>query len=269
MEVAAENVAEGVTICAFVGPSKHDGFDVDGGWHESLPAEGFTESATFGYILNNGGSSPAGMASYCKKLTPASDSFSGTKFSATSSRSSAFPVAVNPTSSPTSDTTSILYAGSTCPDDIKLIHIDGTTAFPSGFDDSIAAVEIISQNTTAADVQLRQAWNGSVDSYFYMYRKSTFGRTCYEDNNLPPDESIDTITLHCNILSPKAYLTICLQDTNGDILTQDDKGTVPKCCHSALPDDTPTVCYTVEISCVTECGTGYESPTRHLRGLSV
>ena len=70
MEVAAENVAEGVTICAFVGPSKNSGYGVDGGWHESLPAEGFTESATFGYILNNGGSSPAGMASYCKKLVP-------------------------------------------------------------------------------------------------------------------------------------------------------------------------------------------------------
>ena len=66
-----------------------------------------------------------------------------------------------------------------------------------------------------------------------------------------------TITIQCAVTKPFALLEICIADDiknekltwNGD----EENATVPKCCHPSFPPETPVICYTVEIRCVTEC----------------
>ena len=67
---------------------------------------------------------------------------------------------------------------------------------------------------------------------------------------------VDTITITCNYLTPLAYLHICLvDDLSNGVLSAGDDATIPKCCHQKqeVPSDTPTVCYSLEISCVSLC----------------
>ena len=67
----------------------------------------------------------------------------------------------------------------------------------------------------------------------------------------------DKITIQCAVSVPYAILEICIaDDIKNEKLTwnaDEENGTVPKCCHPSFPPETPVVCYTVEIKCVTEC----------------
>lgn len=141
--------------------------------------------------------------------------------------------------------------------DIKLNALHGPVEYPPG------AVTIVSQDTKTVTVELSQAWVGTVDKYFYQYRTNAFSPTCFEKDAQEPNTVVDTITIQCEVTNPVATLELCIQDTTGSLLDYDAAvwGSVPKCCHSDAPLDTPTVCYMLEI----DCGNNTE---RSLRGIA-
>jgi hypothetical protein len=76
----------------------------------------------------------------------------------------------------------------------------------------------------------------------------------------------DTITIQCNVMSPYAYLEICVaDDIEHGLLSGDDNAEVPKCCHPTFPPETPVVCYSVEISCDIDAENA-TTQQRHLGG---
>jgi len=147
---------------------------------------------------------------------------------------------------------------SSCPNDIKLVSTVGATKYQdrSANPDVYPAVKIVSQDTSTVSVNLTQAWASStINNYFYEYNEDTFDTKCYEKVDLQGQGTfIDSITIQCAEAVSYASLRICLQDATGELLGPDDNATVPKCCHSDAPKETPTVCYNLEISCVPQCG---------------
>merc|ERR1711862_765750 len=86
------------------------------------------------------------------------------------------------------------------------------------------------------------------------YRPDTFDEKCCEETSVMEGTVFDTVTIQCNLYKPYALLEICLvDDLDNKLLTLEDNATVPKCCHPTFPPETPTVCYTIKINCVTEC----------------
>ena len=155
-----------------------------------------------------------------------------------------------------------------CPGDIKLVRTHGVTGFPA----ENAGIRIKSQGTTTVKVELDQLWTSgntaTIDSIFYNYKTSLFSEECFEKQNVVGGETTnsiyDTIDITCNVLMPIAYLEICVAD-NGGALTAQDNATIPKCCQSEFPPQTPKVCYHFEINCKTEC-VDEVTLQRHLRG---
>lgn len=162
-----------------------------------------------------------------------------------------------------------------CQNDLELLAQVGQKEI-----DINRVVTIVSQDTSTVKVALRQAWsNGNllpsdheyesndndyyyfeeadippIDHIFYSFRHNTFDEKCYEETKVMEDTIFDTVTIHCNALTPYAKLEICLvDDLQNELLTVEDNATVPKCCHSESPPETPTVCYTIKISCDSEC----------------
>ena len=137
-----------------------------------------------------------------------------------------------------------------CPEDIVLLRKMGSTDFPVN-----EAVKIVRQETETVTVELNQAWTSTtaIDQIYISYKDTIFDRHCFEQNNVE-NGVYDSVTIMCNILSPKAYLEICVvDDLANEVLTVNDRATVPKCCHSEFAKDTPVVCYSLEINCFTEC----------------
>jgi len=148
----------------------------------------------------------------------------------------------------------------TCPADVKLIATRGSKDI-----DLERVVRIVSQDTSTVQVALNQGWEQEVsggnanaiptiDHVFYSYRTDIFDVNCYEETSVMENKRIDTVTIQCNVNKPFALLEICVVDdiTNGLLSVQDD-ATIPKCCHPTFPPNTPTVCYTIAVNCVTEC----------------
>jgi len=148
----------------------------------------------------------------------------------------------------------------TCPADVKLIATHGSKDI-----DLERVVRIVSQDTSTVQVALNQGWEHEVsggnanaiptiDHIFYSYRTNIFDENCYEETSVMENKRIDTVTIQCNVNKPFALLKICVVDdiTNGLLSVQDD-ATIPKCCHPTFPPNTPTVCYTIAVNCVTEC----------------
>mmetsp|Transcript_54625 Transcript_54625/g.61988 ORF Transcript_54625/g.61988 Transcript_54625/m.61988 type:complete len:450 (-) Transcript_54625:213-1562(-) len=138
-----------------------------------------------------------------------------------------------------------------CPEDVTLIRTIGSTEFPVD-----KAVKIINQDTNTVTVELNQAWTSSstIDQIYTSFKDSPFDRQCLETNNV--DEGLyDTVTITCNFMSPIAYLEICVvDDLSHDVLSMnDDQATIPKCCQPEVAPETPIVCYSLKINCVTEC----------------
>jgi len=148
----------------------------------------------------------------------------------------------------------------TCPEDVKLKNSKGLTPFPS---DISSAVKILSQDRSTVTVQLIQSFNiqspgSNIDQIFYQFKDSRYSLQCYEEMNVDSlNVYAEEVTIQCNIMTPYAYLEICLVD---DVLKNfldesNDNAQVPKCCHHD-PDgssDKSTVCYSLEISCKTKC----------------
>jgi hypothetical protein len=142
--------------------------------------------------------------------------------------------------------------GGSCPDDVKLVKQHGITSFP---EDTTPAVKISSQDTSTVTVQLQQAWTSStmIDYIFYEYKEDKFNSKCYEKSEVKFGEVYDTITIQCNIMTPIAFLQICVADNiTKEFLQLEDNGTIPKCCHSEQPE-IPAVCYDLQINCEPEC----------------
>jgi hypothetical protein len=142
-----------------------------------------------------------------------------------------------------------------CEKDLELISKQGQTDI-----DLTRVVKIVSQDSSTVKVSLNQGWDQlgdediPIDHIFYSFRPSTFDDKCYEETNIKEGTIFDTVTISCNVLTPYAKLEICLvDDLENELLTVEDDATVPKCCHPNFPPNTPTVCYTIKISCVTEC----------------
>jgi len=152
----------------------------------------------------------------------------------------------------------------TCPDDVKLILQQGITPFP---EDS-TAVKIVSQDISTVTVKLEQAWTSTViDSIYYEYKEDLFDSKCYEEVSVERDVTYATITIQCNVLTPTAHLHICVaDDITKEFLQLMDDAIIPKCCHSTTPEDTPVVCYTIQINCETECVEATTSRRNLLRG---
>jgi hypothetical protein len=144
-----------------------------------------------------------------------------------------------------------------CPEDILLLRKIGVTDYPTN-----EAVKIVSQDKGTVKVELNQAWaaDGTIDSIFAYYRETVFDKRCYETAEVEAGD-FETIEIYCNVFSPKAQLEICVADTSLDV---GDNAEVPKCCEPSFPPNTPVVCYTLEINCVSECID--ESQQRQLRG---
>jgi len=150
-----------------------------------------------------------------------------------------------------------------CPEDVTLIRKVGSTEFPVD-----NAVKIISQDTKTVTVELKQAWttSSSIDQIYTSFKDSPYDRHCFETNNV--DEGLyDTVTITCNFFSPKAYLEICVVDdlTHAVLSMNDDQATIPKCCQAKVKPETPIVCYSLEINCVTECMEETQQRQRQLK----
>jgi len=163
----------------------------------------------------------------------------------------------------------------TCPEDVTLVTTVGETDWPTAAGGgNKPVVEIISQDTSTVTVTLNQEWTSieqqSVESIFYSYKPSIWGQKCYEEQRVVGQSSFDTVTIQCNVLTPYAFLQICVaDDASNGILSGLDNATIPKCCQSEEENDTPTVCYTVEIRCASLCiEASEESRMLRLRGSS-
>jgi hypothetical protein len=148
----------------------------------------------------------------------------------------------------------------TCPEDLELVAHKGQTDI-----DLDRVVKIVSQDTSTVKVSLNQGWDRSsgdnnnednvpVDHIYYSFRPDTFDEKCYEETSVMEDTAFDTVTIQCHVYKPYALLEICVvDDLKNGLLTVEDDANVPKCCHPTFQPETPTVCYTIKINCVTEC----------------
>lgn len=150
-----------------------------------------------------------------------------------------------------------LFFEPACPEDVTLIHRQGETEIDLG-----RAVKIVSQDRSTVTVALTQGWDPVVedledepiDHIFYSYRSDHFNEVCYEEQAIKTDERFATIEIQCSVTKPYALLELCVADNlEHGFLTSEDNATVPKCCEPSFPPETPTVCYTIEIKCVSEC----------------
>jgi len=202
----------------------------------------------------------------------------------------------NPTASPTASPTAATLSptkgiseGNTkqpspivlpdCPEDVILLNHKGETEI-----DLDRVVKVVSQDRSTVTVALNQGWDPVVedlyvnnndyyyhsedepiDHIFYSYRSGHFNEVCYEEQAVKTDEEFATIEITCSVTKPYALLELCVADNlEHGFLTSEDNATVPKCCEPSFPPETPTVCYTIEIKCVSEC-LDDATPTR--RGL--
>ncbi|VEU35157.1 unnamed protein product [Pseudo-nitzschia multistriata] len=146
---------------------------------------------------------------------------------------------------------------SACFDDMRLLNQDGGTFF----NEFRRSIQIVHQDVSTVTVDLEQHWSTSffvdegaaIDSIFYSFKEGLFSQKCYEEPNVRNNGmAFDTITISCNLLTPVAYLEICVADDSG-FVNLEDRAVIPKCCHSQLSAEVPTVCYFVEIQCESLC----------------
>lgn len=145
-----------------------------------------------------------------------------------------------------------------CLEDVTLQKKYGVTNYPIVDRNQLPAVEIVHQDSTSVDIALNQVWTDedtTLDYIYYQYKDSWWSQKCYEAADTKGNSVYDTISLSCNIVSPIAFLKICIADdkSKGFLDIEEDNASIPKCCHSEVPDDTPIVCYNLQINCVTKC----------------
>lgn len=186
-------------------------------------------------------------------VPPTEDAATGAPEEDSSFRRTSSPTTAPPTGAPTA-------SKKVCAGDIKVIKTHGVTGFPST--DDKHGVRILSQDTSTVTVGLDQQWvEDTIDHIFFSYKPSLFDNKCYQQQNVAGGATYkDALTITCNVLTPLAYLEICVADTSVE-----GNATIPKCCQSQVAPETPKVCYHLEIKCVTGCSDETLS-SRFLRG---
>jgi len=189
------------------------------------------------------------------------------------------------------DEEDLVFVPPSCPADVTVLSTAGVTDFPGQRgvittyptgqkrrDETKEVVEILRQDTTTVTVGLTQQWTASssssdsaphaVDALYYQYKETIWSTKCYAATQVTGGTVFDTITIQCNILSPYAYLEVCVVDAaQHEVLSAtEDTAIIPQCCHAKDNDDsatllrgepaTPTVCYSLEIRCSTLCADG-------------
>jgi len=182
-----------------------------------------------------------------------------------------------PTEAPTPDwvkfgeptPTDISFPPPECPNDVEVIQTHGLTEYPK----TNNAITIVSKDSDTVTVSLNQVWDtASIDSIFYEYQTDAFDSKCYEETEVAVGSTYtDELTIQCLHMTQEAKIKICLADSlDNGFLTLEDDATIPKCCQGdGVPDDTPVVCYTIEINCEPGCPEdNYDSQqaVRSLRG---
>merc|ERR1712014_6676 len=169
-----------------------------------------------------------------------------------------------PTRSPISETTTppiadiITAPPRECIDDgVVVKRIDGATEFPTIPTKPVSIVNVGNDGDGRSTVTVvsNQFWDtsASIGHIFASYKQDLYGQVCIEDQDVAGGSMIfdHTITIQCNVMSPFAHLKICVAD---DIFEKEDNNAeIPKCCHSEIPPDQGTVCYSLEISCSMDC----------------
>eukprot|EP00537_Pseudo-nitzschia_pungens_P013068 CAMPEP_0172382970 /NCGR_PEP_ID=MMETSP1061-20121228/898_1 /TAXON_ID=37318 /ORGANISM="Pseudo-nitzschia pungens, Strain cf. pungens" /LENGTH=488 /DNA_ID=CAMNT_0013111051 /DNA_START=352 /DNA_END=1818 /DNA_ORIENTATION=- len=186
-------------------------------------------------------------------VSPTEDTATDAPEEDVSFRRTSSPTTAPPTGAPTA-------SKKVCAGDIKVIKTHGVTGFPST--DDKHGVRILSQDTSTVTVGLDQQWvEDTIDHIFFSYKPSLFDNKCYQQQNVAGGATYkDPLTITCNVLTPLAYLEICVADTSVE-----GNATIPKCCQSQVAPETPKVCYHLEIKCVTGCSDETLS-SRFLRG---
>lgn len=161
----------------------------------------------------------------------------------------------------TSETPAPTMAPPACPEDVRLLKINGVTDIDLG-----VAVRVVSQDTSTVTVRLTNSLPVSVDSIFYNYQENPFNEKCYEKENVGSGETYEDITIQCLESKPYADFEICIAD-NGGALVDDDNAEISKCCEHDLPPNTPAVCYKILVECQTSCAETVGR--RALRGVAV
>merc|ERR1712194_18511 len=183
----------------------------------------------------------------------------------------------DPTTAPVAPPTPVpssIEVGGVCEEDVAVVKQVGGSANTDLSLHKNKAIRIVSQDRSTVTVQLQQAWdkpapgmhdldeawveNPWVDYIYNAYRPNNFNEVCFEETKVP-DATVyaKDITIQCAVTKPYALLEICLADADGNkrlqFNSEQENGVVPKCCHPTFAEETPVVCYTVEISCVTAC----------------
>lgn len=123
-------------------------------------------------------------------------------------------------------------------------------------------MNIVSQDKSTVTVSLTQGWEGApvgdeifgIDQIFYSYQPDTFDRKCFDETTVFENDKFASIEISCLVSKPFAILELCLvDDLSHGLLKSGDNATIPHCCDPIFPPETPTVCYTILIKCVSEC----------------
>ena len=137
-----------------------------------------------------------------------------------------------------------------CPKDILLVHHNGTTAYSSD------TIQIVRQDRDFVTVKLKQTYTDSslaIDSIYYQYKHSHFDNTCFEDQNIYGEDSVE-ITIQCTVNSQIALLELWVaDDITKNVLSEGDKAAIPNCCHPTIAEGTPVTNFVIEVKCVTVC----------------
>ena len=155
----------------------------------------------------------------------------------------------DPTDSP-SVVPSISPIQTSCPGDIELVAHDGVTLCET--------VSIESQSTTHVTVTVTQTCTppGSesyIDYLFWKYHYSVFSDKCLGDAEVDGEES-KTFTISCSATTQEALLEVwVVDDSSKGVLSESDDATVPRCCHSDIPEGITAYRAVYAISCVSAC----------------
>jgi len=135
-----------------------------------------------------------------------------------------------------------------CPEDVKIIHMDGITEVDPG-----QAIRILNQDTQSVTVRLYNGWTSTeeeVDKIFYTYKHDVFSQKCHDATDILGSVNYDDITIQCHHMVAFAELDICVVDVDGALNAEGDNAQIPTCCE---PFDGPTVCYKFVIYCESQC----------------
>jgi len=159
---------------------------------------------------------------------------------------------------PFEETATVPPRGGDCLDGGVIVkRISGVTEFPTAPSNPVTIIDVGDDDATVT-VMLNQFWDtsSSIDQIFASYLKDLYDEVCIEEQDVVGGSMIfdHSITIQCNVMSPWAYLEVCVVDDFAkNVLSVGDDAEVPKCCHPEIPPEHGTVCYHLQIKCSLDC----------------